>query len=327
MFGASALISDSELERILRCAPLPSIERLRSYLVKWPRVDTQLKSMWEALKAGGFTTPVESAEATIPGSTPTHRSEPAPGPSTIQWRQELSKPWYREGKAPETQPKYLKPYNSNQAPTLDMWWRGYSGEQNHEVSHTNTDEICRILAEKAEARARGESTQNTRPPTPSPAAKRPRLDRQDTSRQARCELPSAPSTSAAVLPTSHIAHSTFQAPARPIGRLIVPSQGPRPLPMQLIPTFTPDGVRRVHRAAAAAHLRHPSSIWVNDLTYFGVPRTWAFPSRTTSLHRPPNPQPPPWCQPLNHRQRIYELRNLLIPPPVTPRSLDRKSVV
>lgn len=62
MFGASALISDDDLERISRCAPVPSIEQLRRYLVNWYRVDSHLESMWDALKAGGFTGPVPPAE-------------------------------------------------------------------------------------------------------------------------------------------------------------------------------------------------------------------------------------------------------------------------
>lgn len=75
MFGASALISDDELERISRCAPVPSIDRLRSYLVKWRYVDTQLQSMWEALQAGGFTSTVRCEDATaVPERPPGHLS-------------------------------------------------------------------------------------------------------------------------------------------------------------------------------------------------------------------------------------------------------------
>ncbi|KAF8594095.1 hypothetical protein BDV93DRAFT_565793 [Ceratobasidium sp. AG-I] len=292
MFGVSALISDSELERISRSAPLPSIDRLRSYLIKWSRVDTQLESMWEALKAGGFALPAEPVEVTMSKSTSTHRSEPTPGSSTTQSQQESSGPRRCNGKALYTQPKPSQPLNSTQTPALDMWWRRYLGERNYEVRHTDTDDICRILMEKAAVRAQGESTQHTHPSTPSPVAKRRRLDSQDTPHQARFELPPVLRTSAAVSPSSHIAHSAFRPLARPVGHLIVPFQRPLPPRLRPIPSFTPDDVRRAYWAAAAAHLLHPLSVPANDFTIFGVPRTCTSLPRTALLYRPPNPQPP-----------------------------------
>ncbi|CUA68631.1 putative protein L294 [Acanthamoeba polyphaga mimivirus] [Rhizoctonia solani] len=57
MFGAAVLISDEDLMRVSRCTPLPSIEQLRRYLIKWIYVDTLLESMWSSLQNAGFAVP------------------------------------------------------------------------------------------------------------------------------------------------------------------------------------------------------------------------------------------------------------------------------
>ncbi|KDN35025.1 hypothetical protein RSAG8_11936, partial [Rhizoctonia solani AG-8 WAC10335] len=76
MFGAAVLISDDDLVRVSRCTPVPSIEQLRRYLIKWIYVDTLLESMWTSLEGAGFTVlnVVEREDALVAAP-----SEPAPG--------------------------------------------------------------------------------------------------------------------------------------------------------------------------------------------------------------------------------------------------------
>ncbi|KAG8770323.1 hypothetical protein FRC12_004354 [Ceratobasidium sp. 428] len=317
MFGASALISDGELERISRCAPVPSIDRLRSYLVKWTHVDSQLESMWEALKAGGFALPVEPTEAVASTSRSITRPQPTPGPSTARKPSAAFKSRGSAGKAPKTQTKTSIPNNSTQqtqqpqtSVVEDGWWRGYAGlDQNYERRNSSMDDLRRILAGRTGAGAQAESTQHTRPSTPSPPAKRLRLNSERTPVQASCELPPVPSTSSALPAAPLPARSTFQVPARPVGRIIVPSQRPRPLPSKLNPSFTPDELRQFHRAAVAAQFRHPQPIKTNDFTHIGAPCMRISPSCMPPLYRPPNPQPPLSDPSLNSSQNTYEPRD------------------
>ncbi|EUC67561.1 DEAD/DEAH-box helicase, partial [Rhizoctonia solani AG-3 Rhs1AP] len=86
MFGAAVLISDDDLVRVSRCAPIPSIEQLRRYLIKWVYVDTLLESMWAALQGAGFAvleldaTEPEDALVAVP-SEPTSEPQVAPRPA------------------------------------------------------------------------------------------------------------------------------------------------------------------------------------------------------------------------------------------------------
>jgi hypothetical protein len=79
LFGAEALISDHDIERISRCASVPSIHQLRRYLIKWPDVDSHLESMWNALEEGGFTLSNDSpvVPPPAPPALPTHNQLPA----------------------------------------------------------------------------------------------------------------------------------------------------------------------------------------------------------------------------------------------------------
>ncbi|KDN41092.1 hypothetical protein RSAG8_07646, partial [Rhizoctonia solani AG-8 WAC10335] len=101
MFGAAVLIGDDDLVRISRCTPVPSIEQLRRYLIKWDYVDTLLESMWTALQDARFAEPTvmepEDASAAAPsGSAPrpqvatkptelsqTRQGSPGPSPLNI----------------------------------------------------------------------------------------------------------------------------------------------------------------------------------------------------------------------------------------------------
>lgn len=76
MCGAAALISDQELERVSRCAPIPSPEQLRRVLIKWSRVDSLLDSLWSTLHDSGFTLPPlpEPSDLALPEASDT----PAP---------------------------------------------------------------------------------------------------------------------------------------------------------------------------------------------------------------------------------------------------------
>ncbi|KAG8793250.1 hypothetical protein FRC12_003387 [Ceratobasidium sp. 428] len=112
------------------------------------------------------------------------------------------------------------------------------------------DDLRRILAGKTGAGAQAESAQHTRPSTPSPPAKRLCLNSEQTPVRASHELPPVPSTSSALPAAPLPTRSTFQAPVRPVGRMIVPSQRPRPLPSKLNPSFTPDELRQFHRASS-----------------------------------------------------------------------------
>ncbi|KAG8724199.1 hypothetical protein FRC12_002125 [Ceratobasidium sp. 428] len=301
MFGASALISDTELERISRCAPVSSIDRLRSYLVKWPHVNSQLESMWEALKAGGFALPVEPAEAVASTSRSITRPQPTPGPSTTWKSSDTSKSQGPKGKAPKTRTNASQARDSTQAtqapqtPVVrDTWWRGYAGlDQQYERRNPDMDDIRRVLARRTGAETPQGSSERTRPPVSTPPAKRPRLNHQGVPPQATCNPPPVPSTSSALPPTPCPTRSTFQAPARPVGRMIVPSQHPGQYPLPLNTFLAPGTVQRFDRAAMAAQLRHPQPMRVNDFTRIGAPCMRAFPSCVPLLYRPPNPQPPP----------------------------------
>ncbi|QRV94683.1 DEAD/DEAH box helicase [Ceratobasidium sp. AG-Ba] len=265
MFGSSALISDIELERISRCAPVPSIDRLRSYLVKWPYVDSQLESMWEALKAGGFALPVESPAPIASGSSLVCDSQPTPGPSTLPTAASASKPRRStRTKSKTTRSKAVKLPTSTQTPAIDTWWRGYSGEQNYEVRQSNMDDIRRILARKPKEEADKQPPQHTRP------SKRPRLDSVSTS----CPAPLQPApmyhSTAVFPPTPRISDSMFSAPARPVGRLIVPSQ--RPLP-PVVPPRQPSTAARSDLLVprnAPVRLVHPLPIRVPIFTFLGI---------------------------------------------------------
>ncbi|KAG9076950.1 hypothetical protein FRC06_009198, partial [Ceratobasidium sp. 370] len=57
------------------------MDHLRSYLVKWSHVDSQLESMWEALKARGFALPVTLPEPIASDSSLSSQSQLAPTPS------------------------------------------------------------------------------------------------------------------------------------------------------------------------------------------------------------------------------------------------------
>ncbi|KAG9079286.1 hypothetical protein FS749_008635 [Ceratobasidium sp. UAMH 11750] len=273
--------------------------------------------MWEALKAGGFALPIpipiEPAETVASAAAPIPRSQPIAGSSNVQTPSAVSKPRCPAGKAPKTQTKTSKPRNSTQTPALDTWWRGYSGERNYEVRHSNMDDLRRILTGQVGRQAHEE---HTRP------AKRPRFDNMDNSRQAPLELSSTSHTPSPLPSTPHIANSTLHAPARPVGQLIVPSQRPRPPPLQPRPPVTAVGLTRLLYAEAVTPLRHPSPLVAGDFTYFGIPRIHAFHPRTAPLYRPPNPQPPPWRPSLDHCRAIGELRTLLNPLSVRLYSLD-----
>ncbi|KAG8679933.1 hypothetical protein FRC09_018615, partial [Ceratobasidium sp. 395] len=225
MFGASALIGDDQLERISRCAPVPSIQRLKAYLVKWPGVESHLDSMWEALKAGGFALPVESAETAAPKSTPTSRPQPTPGPSTDKTSRKSSKRRHAEESEPKPQSQAAQGSSSAQQPAADTWsWSAYAGAHNHEVRQSTMDDLHRLLTGQAGAQSHEESVQGTRPSTPSPTAKRPRLESHSASRQGSRKPPPAPRASSALPPTASTTILTTQTPVRLITPPIVPSQ-------------------------------------------------------------------------------------------------------
>ncbi|KDN35670.1 hypothetical protein RSAG8_11413, partial [Rhizoctonia solani AG-8 WAC10335] len=124
LYGPEALISDHDIERVSRCAPIPSVQQLRRYLTKWPDVDTHLKSMWNALEEGGFTLlndpdPVQST------STPSNLGHPpplqTPGASSSSQGTHTSIPSQRgfSTRAP--------------AASYQGWWHEYMPERNYEV--------------------------------------------------------------------------------------------------------------------------------------------------------------------------------------------------
>ncbi|KDN40152.1 hypothetical protein RSAG8_08352, partial [Rhizoctonia solani AG-8 WAC10335] len=80
MFGAAVLISDDDLVRVSRCTPIPSIQQLHRYLVKWNNVDNFLESMWRTLQEEGFASPdiVEVADTTAPDTDPVPEPQAAP---------------------------------------------------------------------------------------------------------------------------------------------------------------------------------------------------------------------------------------------------------
>ncbi|QRV85689.1 Helicase conserved C-terminal domain [Ceratobasidium sp. AG-Ba] len=192
LFGAPALISDDELERISRCAPVCSIEQLRSYLIKWRYVDTQLPSMWEALQTGGFTSTIKCEDVT---SVPER-------PRKVRVGARASA-------------KQLR--SSAQASPTDIWWRE---EQNYEVHHSTLDNLRRHFAGTTESKAHEEPVQSARP------SKRSRLDNNAAIPQISPSAPSTPHVQTSLKMVPRVARPTFQPPARPVGRLIVPSQRP-----------------------------------------------------------------------------------------------------
>ncbi|QRV84911.1 Helicase conserved C-terminal domain [Ceratobasidium sp. AG-Ba] len=280
MFGSSALISDAELERISRCAPVPSMDRLRSYLVKWLHVDSQLESMWEALKAGGFALPITSPDPVASDSSLAPHSES------------------QLATTPPGRPTTSIASNSrSSAPT--------SKARSRTTKQNDLGRNHRISAGQVEKPLDEEAHRHTQ------SSKRPRLDSISTPRSSPVELSSASHGSAAFTSTPHIANSTFSAPARPVGRLIVPSQRPSS-PVQRTQQFrTTRTDRRLPHRNAPIPLLHPLPALLPDFTYFGVPQTYNSTSPTLAPRRPSHPQPRSWYHFYDQRRMADELRILL----------------
>ncbi|KAG8763630.1 hypothetical protein FRC12_008479 [Ceratobasidium sp. 428] len=306
MFGVAALIDDHDLERVSRCAPVPSIERLRRVLIKWHYVDSHLESMWNTLEEGGFTickTPAETAAASEPdsGSQSTSRSKstrkaprrrnsatPRPPAQASSSRDGVQTP-----AGPATPP-----------PTAPRgWWHDYLPERNYEYRQNVTmDDFRRMFAKPAAANVdQAGSSKRARSSTPvAPSPKRPRLnDSAGTRPTPAPEVPSSPDP----------LHFAPQPLARPVGRLIVPSQRPIPPSSPLHTQRTSASFTPSNRAPTFPRLQHPLPVRPHGLGFGFAPRNYERVALALSLARPRAPQPSS-ARPLVDRVRtnVYELR-------------------
>jgi hypothetical protein len=210
MFGASALISDHDLDRISRCAPLPSISQLRRYLAKWPRAESHSESMWNALKDGGFTEPNPPPQTNAstapaqrlpkPQATRKSRAPPKPRSSNTSSLESHDGTPIASGSARRTPP----------LPTAPSGWfsRQWMPERNYEVRRDVTmDDFRRMFAKKKEENAQAEASKPTHsPPTPcEPTPKRRRIEHQasastPTHKVHRDRLPIHPGTACTMGP-------------------------------------------------------------------------------------------------------------------------------
>ncbi|KAG9095977.1 hypothetical protein FRC06_009194 [Ceratobasidium sp. 370] len=241
----------------------------------------RLESMWEALKAGGFALPVTSPEPIASDSSLSSQSQLAPAPSGPSATSTAS--------------------NSRSSANSISKARSRTTKQNA------VGDSYQILAVQVEKPSDKEAPHHTQP------FKCPRLDSISTPRSAPVKLRSASHHSAAFTSTTpHIANSTFSAPPRPVGRLIVPSQRPLSSPMQQTRRFsTTTTDRHLPHRSASIPLLHPLPALPPDFTYFGVPPTYNNRSPTLAPHRPSHPQPHSWYHFHDQRCMLDELRTLL----------------
>ncbi|KAG8679935.1 hypothetical protein FRC09_018614, partial [Ceratobasidium sp. 395] len=287
MFGAAALIDDHDLERVSRCAPIPSIERLRRVLIKWHFVDSHLESMWNTLEESGFTickTPAETTAAPEPdsGSQPTSRPKATRKP-----------PRRRSSATPRPAAQASSSRDAVQTPAGPAippptaprgWWHDYLPERDYEVRQNVTmDDFRRMFAKPAvENVDQAGSSKRTRSSTPAPPPKRPRLNDTDETH---------PVTALEAPPSPHPPHFAPQPPARPVGRLFVPSQRPAPPSLPPHTQRMTASLSRSDQAPTFPRLQHPLPVRPHGLTFGFAPCNYERVALALSLERPRVPQP------------------------------------
>ncbi|CEL58891.1 hypothetical protein RSOLAG1IB_12217 [Rhizoctonia solani AG-1 IB] len=250
MMSAGALLSDGDLERVARCSPISSIEQLRRYLLKWPRIDSHLDSMWEALKSAGYTVSDDAAPATASASTPalnvrtSQKRRTQPKPVTLNLSQSCGsdispsntsrdKPSPRPG-ATTTVPSSTRPARS--------WISDYMGHRNYEVRNTTLEEFEAMFARQREERGILQGTEsgggdNSHPP-PTPSEPTPKRRNTTDMHSTTCSTPKSsmkprvrPKPRPRVVqPFSNDSHIVHPTPFRPISFIVY--QNPlRPITM------------------------------------------------------------------------------------------------
>ncbi|KAG9120324.1 hypothetical protein FRC07_004225, partial [Ceratobasidium sp. 392] len=287
MFGAAALIDDHDLERVSRCAPVPSIERLRRVLVKWHFVDSHLESMWNTLEEGGFTVCGTPAETTA--------STPEPGSQSTSQSKAPRKTSRRRSSATPRPPAHASTSrNAVQGPAAPAtpppttprgWWHDYLPEHNYEVRQNVTmDDFRRMFAKPATENVdQAGSSKRTRSSTPiAPSPKRPRLNN-------NTETHPVPALEAP--PPPHPLHFAPQPLAQPVGRIFVPSQRPAPPSLPPHTQRMSASLAQCNLAPAASRLQHPSPVRPHGSMLGFAPRNYERVALALSLERPRAPQP------------------------------------
>ncbi|KDN41093.1 hypothetical protein RSAG8_07647, partial [Rhizoctonia solani AG-8 WAC10335] len=156
------LISDHDIERISRCAPVPSIDQLRRYLIKWNGVNYHLESMWDALREGVYAL---SSTPDITTPAPTQPNPTQPSSQTASGKN-LKAPRKSRHDKPDrfslqtpgaslsSHKPRKRPTRTSKRPTASQalpapsrgWWHDYMPERNYEVQHNVTvDDFRRMF--------------------------------------------------------------------------------------------------------------------------------------------------------------------------------------
>ncbi|KAG8720656.1 hypothetical protein FRC08_018568 [Ceratobasidium sp. 394] len=301
MFGAAALINDHDLERVSRCAPIPSIERLRRVLIKWHFVDSHLESMWNALEERGFTVHTIPTETATPApdlaSQPTSQPRVARNPPQRRNSTTSNPPTRASGSRSTVQ----VPSCAIPAPNASRgWWREYLPERNYEVCQKAMMEGSkRMFAKTAGGNVQAEGSKQTRPSTLlAPPHKRPRFNKNTQLHPAPAPRPSLP-------PSPRTPHFVSQPLAGSVDRMIVPSQRPVPPDLQQKPALLS------RRLSVSAELQHLSPVRANSLALGRALRNHELATLALSLKRPRAPQPSPELFTADVHRSIYELRTYL----------------
>lgn len=280
MFSVSALISDHDLQRISRCAPIPSIEQLRRYLVRWARVDSHLESMWNALEEGGFT----KLNPPVKLDTPVASSQPAKARRATQ--KPLAPPKPQANKAhlqdvkPDTSTSTAHTPYLNPPPNAP----GELLAPAHSLPAPFSPTPKRHLLPPPPSIS--PTSRHLMPTSSEPLPKRRRLDTtMFTPKLSQTSL-YAPQANTNSLLQRRTMEESFHMPARPVARLTISSRNPEnaySAPSGSWPTLLPPPVTR----RMSVELQHPVPIRASL-----QPRISSAHLLPLILRRPPAPVPP-----------------------------------